>query len=122
MSASLDRKQVIIVLKDVPYGSRRVMDALRLSEKLLSEGEEVVIVLEGDSVSMGSKGRRLRRGLISMDGALADIISKGARVMSSSACTRARGFSDEELLDGVETVGTLDITKWIEEGRQVLMF
>lgn len=121
MSASLDKKQTIIVLKDVPYGSQRVLDALSFCERLLREGEEVMIVLEGDSVSMGRKGRRMKSGFISMEAVFSDIISKGARVMTSSACTLARGFSEDELLKGVEMTGVLDIKDWIEEGREVLM-
>jgi sulfur relay (sulfurtransferase) complex TusBCD TusD component (DsrE family) len=122
MSASLDRSQVIIFLKDVPYGSQRAANALRLCEKLLDEGQQVTIVLEGDSVSLGKKAGRLQRGFVSMEGAFAEIISRGAKVMTSSSCTLARGFSESDLLDGVELTKELDIKVWIEEGIEVLMF
>jgi len=106
MSAALDREQVIIVLKNVSNGSDRLLNALRFCQMQVGEGEDVLIVLDGDSVFLGHKGRRLQR----------------ARVVMHQESIKARGLTSDELLDGVEMTGVLAIKEWIEQGRQVLMF
>ncbi len=122
MSAALDREQVIIVLKNVSNGSDRLLNALMFCQMQIKEGENVLIVLDGDSVFLGHKGRRLHRGSVSMEGIFVDIISKGGRVVMHQGSIKARGLSEDELLDGVEMTGVLDIKEWIEQGRHVLMF
>ncbi|VAW36487.1 hypothetical protein MNBD_DELTA02-243 [hydrothermal vent metagenome] len=122
MSAALDREQVIIVLKNVSNGSDRLLNALRFCQMQVGEGEDVLIVLDGDSVFLGHKGRRLQRGAVSVEGIFVDIISKGARVVMHQESIKARGLTSDELLDGVEMTGVLAIKEWIEQGRQVLMF
>ncbi len=122
MSATLDREQIVIVLKNLSNGSQRLLDALMFCQTQMKEGEEVLIVLDGDSVFLGHKGRRMQHGLISMEGIFVDIISKGARVMTIIESTKARGLSEDELIDGVEMAEALDMKELIEEGRQVLIF
>ncbi len=122
MSATLDREQIVVVFKNVSNGSQRLLNALMFCQTQMKEGEEVLIVLDGDSVFLGHKGRRMQYGLISMEGIFVDIISKGARVMTIVEPTKARGLSEDELIDGVEMTEVLDMKEWIEEGRQVLMF
>ncbi len=122
MSARLDTEQIVIVLKNISNGSQRLLNALMFCQTQLKEGEEVLIVLDGDSVFLGHKGRRMPRGLISTECIFVDIISKGARVMTIIESTKARGLSEDELIDGVEMTEALDMKGWIEEGRQVLMF
>ena len=122
MSATLDRDQIIIVLKNVPNGSDQLLNALRFCQTQIKEGEDILIVLDGDSVALVHKGRRLQRGFISMEGVFLDIISKGAHVVTLQESTLARGFAEDELIEGVEMAEAPDIKEWIEQGRQIVMF
>jgi len=122
MSATLDREQIVIVLQNLSNGSQRLLDALMFCQTQMKEGEEVLIILDGDSVFLGHKGRRLQHGLISMEGVFVDIISKGARVLTTIESRKARGLSKDELIEGVEMTETLDMKELIEDGKQVVIF
>ena len=89
---------------------------------MLTEGESVNIFLYGDSVTMGKKGQKLPKGFYNLEEMLKNLIARGVEVRTCITCTRARGFVQEDFIEGVKVGKTLDLARWIKEGRQVLMF
>lgn len=113
---------VTIVLQDAPYGNEKVWNALRLSQALIVAGSKVRIFLYGDSVSAAKKGQAPPKGYYNVGEMLAELIGKGAEVRSCLTCTKARGLSQEDFIEGAVVGKTMDLARWINEGSQVMVF
>jgi len=114
--------RVTIVLQDAPYGNEKAWNALRLSEALLTEGVSVRIFLYGDSVSIGKKGQKPPEGFYNIGEMLEKLIKKGVEVRSCLTCTRARGFTQADYIDGLTIGKTLDLARWVKEEGKVMVF
>ena len=115
-------RTVTIVLQDAPYGSERMWNALRLSQALLSTGTKVRIFLYGDSVTAPKKGQEPPKGHYNVSSMLEELIKKGAEVRSCLTCTRARGLTQEDYIEGAVVGKTIDLARWVSEDGQVLVF
>lgn len=115
-------ENVTLVLQDGPYGNEKVWNALRLAEALLTEGVSIRIFLYGDSVSVAKKGQSPPQGFYNVEEMLRKLLSKGVEVKSCLTCTKARGFTQGEFIDGVIIGKTIDLARWVKEGGQVLVF
>lgn len=113
---------VTIVLQDPPYGNEKSWNALRLSQALQTTGVKVRIFLYGDSVVAAKKGQNPPKGYYNMAEMLAGIIEKGGEVRSCLTCSRARGLTQDDYIEGAVIGKTLDLAHWIKEGGQVLVF
>jgi uncharacterized protein involved in oxidation of intracellular sulfur len=113
---------VTIVLQEAPYGNEKAWNALRLSQGLLSAGRAVRIFLYADSVVAAKKDQSPPKGYYNIGEMLSGLIGKGVEVRSSITCTRARGFSQEDFIDGAVAGKTLDLARWVEEGGPVMVF
>ena len=114
--------RVTIVLQDAPYGNEKVWNALRLAEALLTEGVSVRIFLYGDSISMVKKGQNPPKGFYNLGEMIKNLIAKGVEFRTCLTCTKARGFTKEDIIDGVEIGKTLDLARWVKEDPKVLVF
>ena len=114
--------RVTIVLQDAPYGNEKAWNALRLSEALIAEGVSVRIFLYGDSVAMGKKGQKPPEGFYNVEEMLKKLIAKGADVRSCLTCTRARGFTHSDYIEGLTIGKTLDLARWVKEEGKVMVF
>lgn len=114
--------RVTIVLQDAPYGNEKVWNALRLTEALLTEGVRVRIFLYGDSVSMVKKGQSPPKGFYNLGEMVKNLIAKGVEFRTCLTCTKARGFTEQELIEGVKIGKTIDLARWVKEDPKVLVF
>ena len=113
---------VTIVLRDAPYGSERVWNALRLTEALLTTGSKVRIFLYADSVVAAKKGQKTPKGFYNVGEMLEKLIKKGVEVRSCLTCTSARGLTQEDFVEGAVVGKTIDLARWVSEGGQVMVF
>lgn len=113
---------VTMVLQDAPYGNEKVWNALRLTEALLTTGTKVRIFLYGDSVISAKKGHNPPKGFYNISEMLKALIDKDVEVKSCLTCTRARGLSQEDFIEGAMVGKTIDLARWISEGGQVMVF
>ncbi|MEE9613768.1 MAG: DsrE family protein [Thermodesulfobacteriota bacterium] len=113
---------VTIVLQDASYGSEKLWNALRLSEALLTVGTGVRIFLYADSVAAAKKGQSPPKGYYNVGEMLGALIKKGAEVRSCLTCTKARGFTQEEFIEGAVVGKTIDLARWVKEEGKVLVF
>jgi sulfur relay (sulfurtransferase) complex TusBCD TusD component (DsrE family) len=115
-------EKVTMVLLDAPYGTERVLTALRLAEALLTTGLGVRIFLHADSVTAANKGQSPPKGYYNVEEMLKKLIDKGAEVRSCQTCTKARGFTQEDFIEGAVVGKTLDLARWIKDSEKVMVF
>ncbi|MDH4226490.1 MAG: DsrE family protein [Deltaproteobacteria bacterium] len=113
---------VTIVLQDAPYGNEKMWNALRLVEALLTEDVKVRIFLYGDSVSAAKKGQSPPKGYYNVGEMLSALIKKGAEVRSCLTCTRARGFTQEDFIEGAVVGKTIDLARWVKDSSKAMVF
>lgn|SRR3990172_6254864 len=115
-------EKVTIVLQDAPYGNEKVWNALRLSQALVATGVGVRFFLYGDSIFSAKKGQATPSGYYNIGEMMAELIKKGAEVRACLTCSKARGITQEDYIEGAVIGKTLDLANWIKEGGQVLVF
>ncbi len=113
---------VTIVLQEAPYGNEKAWNALRLSQGLLSAGSTVRIFLYADSVVAAKKGQSPPKGYYNIGEMLSGLIGRGVEVRSCITCTKARGLTQEDFIEGAKVGKTLDLARWVEEGGPVMVF
>lgn len=115
-------EKVTIVLQDAPYGNEKVWNALRLSQALIATGVGVRIFLYGDSIFSAKKGQAPPIGYYNIGEMMAELLKKECEVKACLTCSKARGITQEDYIDGAEIGKTLDLANWIKEGGQVMVF
>jgi sulfur relay (sulfurtransferase) complex TusBCD TusD component (DsrE family) len=113
---------VTIVLQEAPYGNEKAWNALRLSQGLLSAGSKVRIFLYADSVLAAKKGQDTPKGYYNIGDMLKSLIDRGVEVRSCITCTKARGLTEEDFIEGAVVGKTMDLAHWVEEGGPVMVF
>ncbi len=98
-------------------------NAFRVGLTLCSVARELRlnVFLLGDGVVAAKKGQKPPEGY-NLGKMAADLVARGVKVAACGTCIRARGLTEEDLLEGVE-VGTMTmLAKWVEESQKVLSF
>ncbi len=113
---------VTIVLQEAPYGNEKAWNALKLSRGLLSAGSTVRIFLYADSVVAAKKDETPPKGHYNIGEMLSGLIGRGVEVRSSITCTKARGFGQEDFIEGARVGEKTDLARWVEEGGPVMVF
>lgn len=113
---------VTIVLQDAPYGNEKVWNALRLSEALLTTGSKVRIFLYADSVTAAKTKQSPPKGYYNIGEMIGKLIEKGVEVRSCLTCTKARGLTQEDFVEGAVVGKTIDLARWVAEEGKVMVF
>jgi tRNA 2-thiouridine synthesizing protein D len=95
------RKIFTIVIADGPYTKERPYTMLRFAYTALLDEHKVNIFLVEDGIFVGKK----KQDPTTYDNVgkwMSDVISEGANVKACGVCMRARGLSEEELVEGIE--------------------
>jgi tRNA 2-thiouridine synthesizing protein D len=50
------------------------------------------------------------------------LLSKGVEFRSCITCTKARGFSQDDFIEGVMVGKTIDLARWIKETDGAMVF
>jgi sulfur relay (sulfurtransferase) complex TusBCD TusD component (DsrE family) len=109
-------------LQGAPYGTENGWNALRLAEALLTTGLGVRIFLYGDSVTAAKKGQSPPKGYYNMGDMLNKLMGKGVEVRSCLTCTKARGLTEEDFIEGAVVGKTIDLARWIKQSEKVMVF
>lgn len=114
-----------MILQSAPYGDERVWNAFRLARALTTAviNMRVNIFLTGDAVTTAKKGQKPPKEYYNLEKMLVELISHGVEVIACKTCIAARGFTQSELIDGVQvgtTVGNL--AKWVKYSQKVLSY
>lgn len=116
---------ILFIVNAPPYGSERMMSALRLAGALLAQEQEAIelrLFMLSDAVTVGLPGQQSTQGGVSLGSVLQEIASLGAKVRLCRTCLQARGLIEMSLLPGVE-IGTMpELSEWTLAADKVLTF
>jgi tRNA 2-thiouridine synthesizing protein D len=106
-----------VIITHAPYGQEKPFTALRFVQA--SFQHKVNIFLVEDGVFVAKKGQQAD---VRVEDMLKDAIKSGVNVKLCGSCAKARGLSQEEIVEGAE-IGTMDeLVKWVDGSDKVLMF
>jgi len=118
-------QSLLIIVNAPPYGSERMLSALRLAVAISSGGEEKVLLrvfMMSDAVIVGLPNQSLAdadRGLSAM---LDELVERGVQIRLCRTCAQARGIVDLPLVSGV-SIGTLaELADWTMTADKVITF
>jgi len=114
---------ILLTVNASPYGSERLLSALRLTLALLShpDAARVRLFLLSDAVST-AMSQQLVATPPNLGEMLSEAMALGAEVHICRSCADARGLQAERLLPGVQ-VGTMpELAEWTLAADKVLSF
>jgi len=94
------KKTFTLVIADAAYTKERPYTMLRFAYTALLEGHRVNVFLVEDGVFVGKKAQDPTT-YDNVGKWLKDVIEEGAKILACGVCMKARGMSDEELIDGI---------------------
>lgn len=114
--------KVTIIINDAPYGTEKAWNAIRYADSLLARDVRVNIFLMADAVSCAKTGQAVPTGYYNIEQALVKLIEKGVNVKSCGTCCKARGLSQNDIVEGAEIGKMLDLADWTVESDKVITF
>ena len=95
------KKTFTIVIADSAYTKERPYTMLRFAYTALLDDHKVNIFLVEDGVFVGKKNQSPAK-YDNVGKWMKDVVEEGAIVKACGVCTKARGVSADELIDGIE--------------------
>ena len=95
------KKSFTLVIADAAYTKERPYTMLRFAYTALLDGHKINIFLVEDGVFVGKKGQD-PQNYDNVGKWMKDVIEEGANVKACGICTKARGVSNNELIEGIE--------------------
>ncbi|MFX1494739.1 MAG: DsrE/DsrF/TusD sulfur relay family protein [Promethearchaeota archaeon] len=108
-----------VVIADGAYTSERPYTMLRFAYTALLEGHKINIFLVEDGIFVGKKNQDPAT-YDNVGKWMADVIEEGANVKSCGVCMKARGLSEDELMDGISKTTMHGFVEMCEEADQIL--
>lgn len=117
-------QKILILINDAPYGTEKAYNALRLSNQLGKEHEqvEVRIFLMADAASCAVANQKTPNGYYNIERMLKFSVAKGAKVKICGSCADARGLKDVQLVEGAELSTMAELTNWVVDSDKVITF
>ena len=114
-------KNILIILNDPPYGTERSYNGLRLAKALSNDDSHITVFLLADAVVCAKRGQKVPQGFYNMELMLKSIIRNG-EVLACGTCMDARGFTDDDILEGAERSTMLELSAHTLNADKVLVF
>ena len=116
--------KILIIVNDGPYGTEKAYNALRLTNQLNKDHEEVevVIFLMADAVTGAIANQSTPNGYYNIERMLKLAIAKGTKVKICGSCANARGLKQATLIDGTEISSMAELANWVVDSDKVLTF
>ena len=121
----MQKKKILLIINDAPYGSEKAYNALRMAMMLQKEhleSVEVRIFLMADAVTCALPNQATPQGYYNIERMLRSVISKGGVVKACGSCAEARGLKDLQLIEGAELSTMSQLTAWTVDSDQVITF
>ncbi len=112
---------ITVIISQAPYGRERAYTALRFALTALVEGEDVKIFLIEDGVYLAKRDQDPDEVPNHLE-LLKQCIEQGAEVKACGPCSKARGLSEDDFIDGVEIATMHDLVSWVKESDNVIFF
>ncbi|RLF13105.1 MAG: sulfur reduction protein DsrE [Thermoprotei archaeon] len=91
--------KVVIKLLLGPYTFEHSEVAVKIAEKALERGAEVILFLYMDGVHCVKKGQKPRE-FANIEEKIAQLACRGVKVVACMRCATARGYSLEDVVEG----------------------
>ena len=108
-----------IVIADGPYTKERPFTMLRFAYTALLEEHKINIFLVEDGIFVGKKNQD-PSVYDKLEKWMKDIISEGATVVACGVCMKARGMTDDELIEGIRKTTMNRLVDMCVEADKVL--
>lgn len=112
---------IFIIINDSPYGTERSYNGLRTAKALGSEAH-VTVFLMADAVSCAKKGQNVPQGFYNIELMTKSILRHGGEILMCGTCMAARGFSIDEMIDGVQESNMQHLAEQTIKADKVLVF
>lgn len=102
-------QKILMIVHAPPYGSERVLSALRLATALVSQEEERIdlsIFMMSDAVTVGLPNQPSAEAGGGLQQMIENLVEHGATIRLCRTCAVARGLAELTLIPGV-AIGTL---------------
>lgn len=102
-------QKILMIVHAPPYGSERVLSALRLATALLGQEEERVdltLFMMSDGVVVGLPNQPAAEAGGGLQQMIEHLVAQGATIRLCRTCAVARGLAELPLIPGV-AIGTL---------------
>tara|TARA_B100001971_G_C17953489_1_gene413758 strand:+ start:47 stop:448 length:402 start_codon:yes stop_codon:yes gene_type:complete len=118
------RMKTLIILNDSPYGTERFYNGLRLANNLLNSDPdgELTVFLMADAVVGAKKGQRTPDGYYNIENMLKRVITGGGEILLCGICEDARGFTDDDVMEGTKRSTMDELTANTLSADKVLVF
>ena len=113
------KKIFTIAIGDGAYTSERPYTMLRFAYTALLEGNKVNIFLVEDGIFVGKKNQDPTT-YDNVGKWMTDVISEGANVKACGVCMKARGLSEDELMEGIQKITMNGFVEMCEEADNVI--
>ncbi|MFX1455122.1 MAG: DsrE/DsrF/TusD sulfur relay family protein [Promethearchaeota archaeon] len=113
------KKTFTIIIGDGAYTKERPFTMLRFAYTALLEGHKINIFLVEDGIFVGKKNQDPTT-YDNLGKWMKDVLSEGAIVKACGVCMRARGLTEEELIDGIEKTSMNGLVDMCVEADNVL--
>jgi predicted peroxiredoxin len=92
----------------------------------LQSGQQVTMFLVSSAIDTVRKGAADHVRMNPFDPPMGELISgfltNGGRILACPPCAKVRGYTEEDLIDGVEIVGSAALHALIKDGASTLSF
>ena len=120
-----DKKKLVIVISR-GFDDERASVAWSIANGGINSGLDVTIFLVSSGVDWARKGAADAAHLNPFDPPMGDmvrgIMENGSGIIVCPPCIKSRGYTADDLLDGVVLMGSKAIHDKIKEGAQTLAF
>lgn len=108
-----------IIIADGPYKSERPYTMLRFAYTALLEGHKINIFLIEDGIYAGKKNQDPTT-YDNVGKWMKDVLTEGANVKGCGVCMKARGFAEDEFIEGIEKTTMNTLVEMCAEADNVL--
>jgi len=112
-------KTFTIIIGDAPYTKERPFTMLRFAYTALLENHKINMFLVEDGIFAGKKNQD-PTAYDNVGKWMEDVISERANVKACGVCMKARGLSEDELIEGIEKTTMNSLVEMCEEADNVI--
>lgn len=121
-----DTKKHLVVVIACGLEDEKMSVAWSISNGALNSGLEVTVFLTSSAIDCVRKGAADNVHLNPFDPTLGEMInnlrSRGGKILACPPCVKVRGYTENDLLDGVVITGSAAIHELIKAGAATLSF
>jgi predicted peroxiredoxin len=120
-----DKKKLVIVVSR-GFDDERASVAWSIANGGINSGLDVSMFLVSSGIDWVRKGAADLAHLVPLDPSMKEmidnVVSNGCTIMVCPPCAKVRGYSEEDLLDGVVITGSGAMHELIKQGAATLSF